>query len=1096
MAPATVPLDPSSAPLAAYFFIAGIESSRIFDSRQIRNGVAKSPLIGATIEEDGGQPGPEIDTSSGPAVGQDSQQHHKRFSYEPRKSVGSINGLESKVSGSNRSSATIRPVKQENGTQKGFTEADFDDALKKFAADRDSMVAELQFAAGQVSQPNKPAPRPRPKTVRITGEDNKSGIGGVRRRISTMNPLSRSNTAIRKNAARTSKRLSGYNSVIPAPQRFSFDANMHPLKRPYEPVLLDRYPPKEETADSPQKRSPFPDYVPMFVFPNDVNVVSADERPKSTWHGFAMTNGDGSKLYGICLLMWIPLHHDAAEELELQCEEWRKRNMTGEERELANSLGERLATERAHLSELLAQLPTYQSDSAEREAIEDEISAVEEKISLMTDLLRPVRHGAASRIPGLTDGESGLWVPRAYGVLGKDGGLTSFWKEWLRTVAVPMTNGGVLRVPPSSPKIGMWQPLERYVINLCAEAFSPITSITQVELAIRDLRLYARKDAVNEIPGCRNTDLYPLFRSLDIPDIIVLFEYVLAESRIILLSSHTSMLHLASAAILQLLYPLKWAGVFIPILPARLIQALEAPCPYIVGIERRYEHVQLPEDDFVLVDLDQGLIEATQPPVSMPRQQRRKLASILQLAAPHRYRYGVQIGPPKYAQDAYPFDTFSSENPSVFDSNARPSNLAFLANLNSSSFGSGGGISPNAPPLFNAFGASRNISSHGTDRPGTSSTMKAQTPPSPTQSPASPLFPSSAPAGPQARKDSTFAIQASLREKRSGVFEGPLRRNSTFAMDRMSTVRRPSLPFMGHNSSNSISTTNTEMAPAPSNYAPSVYAQSTLAASTIMPNMLMQPVHNTASTQWVEGHCMQRRPKQQRTTCSICEDKAEDGVFRCSGCNITVHDRCIGFVSQVCPSAFHPDQVMAAFVRCFASLFYTYRKFMGPAMLDKRKAGGQIHQFNWDGFMKSVPHENADYIAMLRQTQAFNEFIHDREYLKPDDPSIRLFDEIILSKRNRGRTSFFSKSNTTFLADISDHLWRSAAATTASNRHVTTSSENTVGRTPAKLDPALMKAPRVVQGVPRATQGNARRKPVPSMLNPHFKSPKGEPNTA
>ena len=94
----------------------------------------------------------------------------------------------------------------------------------------------------------------------------------------------------------------------------------------------------------------------------------------------------------------------------------------------------------------------------------EEISAVEEKIGLMADLLRPVRHGAASKIEGLTDGETGLWVPRAYGILGRDPAMTSFWKEWLRAVAVPMTQA-VLRVPPSSPRIGLWQPLERYVVN-------------------------------------------------------------------------------------------------------------------------------------------------------------------------------------------------------------------------------------------------------------------------------------------------------------------------------------------------------------------------------------------------------------------------------------------------------------------------------------------------------------------------------------------------------------------------------------------------------------------------------------------------------
>lgn len=700
-----------------------------------------------------------------------------------------------------------------------------------------------------------------------------------------------------------SKRLSGYNSVIPTPKRFSLDAGVHPLKRPYEPVLLDQYPTKD-MVDEPQKRKPFPDYVPMFVFPNDVNVVSSDEKPRPTWHGFAMTTADGSRLYGITLIIWLPLKPDAAEELERQCEDWRRRNMTNEERELANSLGERLATERARMSELLEQLAESAGNEVEREQKEDELNITEEKIAMMTDMLRPVRHGAASKIEGLTDGDNGLWIPRAYGVLGRDPDMTSFWKEWLRVIATPMANGAILRVPPSSPRVGTWQPLERYVVNLCAEALSPITSKTQVELAIRELRLYARKEAINEIPGSRNTDLYALFRSLDVPVIVTLFEFVLAESRIILLSSHTSMLHLASAALVQLLYPFKWAAVFIPVLPARLIQALEAPCPYIVGIERRYENVDIPDDDIVLVDLDNGTIEASGPPPPLPRPQRRKLISLLQLAAPHKYRFGVPVGPPSYAMDAFPHDVFSSENAGIFTANPPASTLAQLAGLNSTSFGANATSAAKRPPMFNVFSSARN-SSHGSDRPSTSSTNKPGSPPSPTSSPMSSTFPASV-ASNGSRNDAGQSLQASLKEKRSGMFDGA-RRNSSVSMrsilhrhtkqadhpqlgmDRMNTARRPSVPFAGagHHSAASVSTLNTDYS-TPSGYAPSTYAQSSMAASTIMPQALMQPVKNTKETQYVEGHCMHWNGKAPKTTCSICSDRADDGVYKCTGKSLTL----------------------------------------------------------------------------------------------------------------------------------------------------------------------------------------------------------------
>ena len=322
-----------------------------------------------------------------------------------------------------------------------------------------------------------------------------------------------------------SRRLSNYNSVIPVPQRLEIPPNMHPLKRKFEPVLLDRYPPKTAT-DEIHRRGRFPDYVPMFAFPDDINIVSSDQRPRSTWHGFAMTAGDGSKLHGVCVTVWIPLNHRAAEELEKRCEEWRRDNMTGEERELAASLGERLGQERAKLSRLLAQLPTVPSGSNSREQLEDEISAVEEKIGLMADLLRPVRHGAASKIDGLTDGENGFWIPRAYGVLGRDPSMTSFWREWLRAITVPMLDGAVQRIPPSSPRVGRWQPLERYVVNLCMEAFSPISSKTQVELSVREARLFARKEANNELPGSRNVSsehVLLLRRLMKITDIYIPF---------------------------------------------------------------------------------------------------------------------------------------------------------------------------------------------------------------------------------------------------------------------------------------------------------------------------------------------------------------------------------------------------------------------------------------------------------------------------------------------------------------------------------------------------------------------------------------------
>lgn len=753
--------------------------------------------------------------------------------------------------------------------------------------------------------------------------------------------------------------------MIPPPEPLNTDPDMHPLKRRFEPMLLDRYPPKT-AIDEVARRGKFPDYVPMFAFPNDVQIVSSDDRPRTTWHGFTMTSDDNSKLYGISLIVWTALPADVAEAVEHKCEDWRQSHMSNEERELAASLGVRLASERSHLSQLLSKLGTIPSGTPARDRLEDQIGTVEEKISLMTDMLRPLRHGAASRIEGLTTGESGLWAPRAYGILGRDPANMAFWKEWLKAIVVPMTDGAVLRIPPSSPKVGRWQPLEQYVVNLCTEAFSPLGSKTQVEIGVRELRLYARKEAANELPGSRTIDIYALFRCLSLENIVALFEYAMSESRIIFLSSHTSMLHLACHAIASLLYPLKWASIFIPILPARLISALDAPCPYIVGVERRYERIDLPEDDYVLVDLDKDTIDATEQPNRLPRQHRRKLMSLLQVAAPHKLRYGVTTGPPPYAMEAFPYDSFSSENASLFTSVAPPATLGKWVSQNSSSFADPDPPTDLLPPAFNGFSLSL-VDNGRPDRPGTS--KSTSTSPQSSVSPVSMKFPPM-PSTPVSRSDSGFALTATLREKRSGHFgEDKGRRSSSFGVDKAQPVHRPSLPFLnGHQANLSISTLDSGSSFG-GGYAPSTYAASTLAASTIMPSMQVQPVSNTDTTVWVEGHCFNWNPKDTTSVCTICEERSEgDGFYKCGACKTVAHGRCLGFVSLVCTDAFHADRVRAAFVRCLASLLYTYRKYLGKPS-KQHKNSGQLYSFDMDGFIKSLPYDQQEYVTMMRETQ-------------------------------------------------------------------------------------------------------------------------------
>jgi hypothetical protein len=197
-----------------------------------------------------------------------------------------------------------------------------------------------------------------------------------------------------------------------------------------------------------------------------------------------MTKANGDKVHVCTITIWQSVPTSVAKELESQCTEWRNGNLSLEERELAESLSSRLANERALLSSLLEQL-AYQI-GGERDEIDEQVLQCQEKIALYNELLKPIRLHAAAKVEGLTEGQ-GMWIPRCYGLLGREEGYQTIWREWLRAVAVPWVRGEV-DVDMINDKGLRFLPLERYIVNLCGEVPLPIQGKTQIEIAVGALR--------------------------------------------------------------------------------------------------------------------------------------------------------------------------------------------------------------------------------------------------------------------------------------------------------------------------------------------------------------------------------------------------------------------------------------------------------------------------------------------------------------------------------------------------------------------------------------------------------------------------------
>lgn len=220
-------MDASSAPLADYFWIAGIEDISYHD-----NDLDPRPLsslqLNDTIREDAENEASDTHTQT---PTKDTARHSRRSSINRisripsnennRFSIQTL-GEENEGTRSNRSSATIRAVPPINGGSGGdespfspidpapsegssatngggqgvgFTglpDFDFDKALMKFAAEREIFLDDLSFTAGAKLQARPPMVN-NPRAERIKAEEGelsgrmsplKSIKGSIRRKIS------------------------------------------------------------------------------------------------------------------------------------------------------------------------------------------------------------------------------------------------------------------------------------------------------------------------------------------------------------------------------------------------------------------------------------------------------------------------------------------------------------------------------------------------------------------------------------------------------------------------------------------------------------------------------------------------------------------------------------------------------------------------------------------------------------------------------------------------------------------------------------------------------------------------------------------------
>uniref|UniRef100_A0ACD5ZCL1 Uncharacterized protein n=1 Tax=Avena sativa TaxID=4498 RepID=A0ACD5ZCL1_AVESA len=145
---------------------------------------------------------------------------------------------------------------------------------------------------------------------------------------------------------------------------------------------------------------------------------------------------------------------------------------------------------------------------------------------------------------------------------------------------------------------------------------------TSLEVAEMRNALFAEEEstalstwAVASLCGC-----------LRLEHVMTLFAAALLEKQIVIVCSNLGMLSASVLSMIPLIRPYQWQSLLIPVLPNDMLDFLDAPVPYIVGVQNKTSDLQSRLANAVIIDANRNQIKSASVP-QLPQQ--RELLSAL-----------------------------------------------------------------------------------------------------------------------------------------------------------------------------------------------------------------------------------------------------------------------------------------------------------------------------------------------------------------------------------------------------------------------------------------------------------------------------------
>ena len=310
----------------------------------------------------------------------------------------------------------------------------------------------------------------------------------------------------------------------------------------------------------------FPQHVGSFVFPEGITTGSGLQHPQ--FLSFCLTTADGARLYGGALQVW----HDTVDVEHMRT---------------------------------LWQQAFGGNTSENNEKEKDASSSSSDNVAIMPDWMQPPPNNQKSsnnnnKTPTRQQQQQQqdiYYLPKCIVVLSH----YPFFDLW-RKFLLQIYRIALVEAP---------LPLERFIANFCSEIPLPPAGHVEVRVGFTKHEIWTiKRPPENELPMAEFS-FRPLFTCLSVSNILVTMGCLLEETRVALVSKHYALLTPVAEALVSLLFPFHWQGMYIPIMPYSMLDILDAPVPYLVGLHSRYLK-EVPAErrpaGVVFVDLDEDVV--------------------------------------------------------------------------------------------------------------------------------------------------------------------------------------------------------------------------------------------------------------------------------------------------------------------------------------------------------------------------------------------------------------------------------------------------------------------------------------------------------